>query len=147
MKNYFIASQDKDLRMRVGSVPGTPIIYLNKVTLVLEPPSQDSRDFSKEVTSSFFCPLLFFLSFCSLLLLSVISVISAISFISVISVISFLLSKYSACCYVSGAIGWDRRQHAFPCINIISSLCCHTPPPISILDGGYVLPLELMCPG
>lgn len=49
MKNYFIASQDKDLRMRVGSVPGVPIIYLNKVTLVLEPPSQDSRDFSKEV--------------------------------------------------------------------------------------------------
>ena len=49
MKNYFIASQDKDLRMRVGSVPGIPIIYLNKVTLVLEPPSQDSRDFSKKV--------------------------------------------------------------------------------------------------
>jgi rRNA-processing protein FCF1 len=52
MKNYFIASQDKDLRMRVGSVPGIPIIYLNKVTLVLEPPSQDSRDFSKEVRLS-----------------------------------------------------------------------------------------------
>jgi hypothetical protein len=48
-KSYFVASQDKDLRMRVGSVPGTPIIYLNKVTLILEPPSQDSRDFSKEV--------------------------------------------------------------------------------------------------
>jgi Fcf1 len=55
MKNYFVASQDKDLRMRVGSVPGVPIIYLNKVTLVLEPPSQDSRDFSKEVRISCVC--------------------------------------------------------------------------------------------
>ena len=35
--------------MRVGSVPGIPLIYLNKVTLVLEPPSQDSRDYGNEV--------------------------------------------------------------------------------------------------
>mmetsp|Transcript_12732 Transcript_12732/g.12383 ORF Transcript_12732/g.12383 Transcript_12732/m.12383 type:complete len:163 (+) Transcript_12732:347-835(+) len=52
MKHYFIATQDQELRMRVGSVPGVPIIYLNKVTLVMEPPSVESREFSKEIEAS-----------------------------------------------------------------------------------------------
>jgi rRNA-processing protein FCF1 len=50
-RRYLVASQDKDLRNSLGYVPGVPLIYLNKVTLVLEPPSQTSKEFNKEVRS------------------------------------------------------------------------------------------------
>ena len=33
-KKYMVATQDKDLRNKIGDIPGVPIIYLNKVTLV-----------------------------------------------------------------------------------------------------------------
>lgn len=42
-KMYFVASQDKDLRTSIGTIAGVPIIYLNAVTFVLEPPSASSR--------------------------------------------------------------------------------------------------------
>ena len=49
-KSYFVASQDKDLRSSINSrVPGVPLIYLNKVSVVLEPPSEASRNFNKRV--------------------------------------------------------------------------------------------------
>ena len=46
-KKYMIATQDKDLRNRIGDIPGVPIIYLNKVTLVLEQPSTASKEFNQ----------------------------------------------------------------------------------------------------
>jgi U3 small nucleolar RNA-associated protein 23 len=52
-RSYFVASQDKDLRSVVSSrLPGVPLIYLNKVSVVLEPPSEASRNFKKRVESS-----------------------------------------------------------------------------------------------
>ena len=46
-KKYMIATQDKDLRNKLGDIPGVPIIYLNKVTLVLEPPSIASKQYNQ----------------------------------------------------------------------------------------------------
>lgn len=46
-----VATQDKDLRLFLASIPGIPLIYLNKVTVVLEPPSQASKTQSSEVGS------------------------------------------------------------------------------------------------
>jgi U3 small nucleolar RNA-associated protein 23 len=52
-RSYFVASQDKDLRSIVNSrVAGVPLIYLNKVSVVLEPPSAASRNFKKRVENS-----------------------------------------------------------------------------------------------
>ena len=46
-KKYMIATQDKDLRNKLGDIPGVPVIYLNKVTLVLEPPSIASKQYNQ----------------------------------------------------------------------------------------------------
>jgi len=46
-RKYMIATQDKDLRNKLGDIPGVPIIYLNKVTLVLEPPSIASKQYNQ----------------------------------------------------------------------------------------------------
>ena len=52
-RSYFVASQDKDLRSVVNSrLAGVPLIYLNKVSVVLEPPSEASRKFKKRVENS-----------------------------------------------------------------------------------------------
>jgi U3 small nucleolar RNA-associated protein 23 len=53
-KKYMVATQDKDLRNMLGEIPGIPIIYLNKVTLVLEPPSKSSKEYNQatEITKS-----------------------------------------------------------------------------------------------
>lgn len=48
-KKYFVVSQDNDLRAILASKPGIPLLYLNQVTLVLEPPSQQSQEFNKQV--------------------------------------------------------------------------------------------------
>lgn len=48
-RKYMVATQDKDLRSILGHVPGIPLIYLNKVTLVLEPPSAISKDFNEQI--------------------------------------------------------------------------------------------------
>ena len=44
---YMVATQDKDLRNILGEIPGIPIIYLNKVTLLLEPPSKSSKEYNQ----------------------------------------------------------------------------------------------------
>jgi Fcf1 len=49
-RHYFVATQDTGLRVRLGRIAGVPIMYLNKVTMVLEAPSEASRRHSKEVT-------------------------------------------------------------------------------------------------
>jgi len=48
-KKYFVASQDKLLRATLARIPGVPLIYLNKVNLVLEPPSDASKEFNREL--------------------------------------------------------------------------------------------------
>ena len=66
---YFVATQDKQLRIQLGNIPGVPlgwfnhplivplilsmafiVVYFNKVTLVLEPPSEASRKHNGKVT-------------------------------------------------------------------------------------------------
>ncbi len=44
-----VATQDDDLRKLLNRVPGVPTIYFNKVTLVLESPSETSLKFSNQV--------------------------------------------------------------------------------------------------
>ena len=51
-RHYFVATQDRDLRSRLGSMPGVPTLYLNKVVLVLEPPSGKSKEVSMELEAS-----------------------------------------------------------------------------------------------
>lgn len=51
-RRYLVATQDKDLRAILGHVPGIPLIYLNKVTMVLEPPSSVSKDFNLQIEAS-----------------------------------------------------------------------------------------------
>jgi len=48
-RRFVVATQDKDLRAALGHIPGIPLIYLNKVILVLEPPSPTSRDFNQRL--------------------------------------------------------------------------------------------------
>lgn len=50
-KKYCVVTQDKELRSVLGARPGIPLLYLNKVTLVLETPSAVSQEFNKEVCS------------------------------------------------------------------------------------------------
>jgi U3 small nucleolar RNA-associated protein 23 len=51
-KKYIVASQDKDLRQLLANVPGVPLVYLNKVTMVLEPPSNKSKDFNCQIEAT-----------------------------------------------------------------------------------------------
>jgi hypothetical protein len=44
-----VCSQDKELRAVLGSIPGHPLLYLNQVSLVMEPPSQHSVDHNKKL--------------------------------------------------------------------------------------------------
>jgi U3 small nucleolar RNA-associated protein 23 len=48
-RKFMVATQDKDLRSALGYIPGIPLIYLNKVILVLEPPSPTSREFNQRL--------------------------------------------------------------------------------------------------
>lgn len=49
-RRYFIATQDRDLRLALNRIPGVPLMYFNKVTLVLEGPSKASLNFNKNVS-------------------------------------------------------------------------------------------------
>ena len=52
-RTYFVASQDKELRAAINNrIAGIPLIYLNKVSVVLEPPSEASRNFKRSVEKS-----------------------------------------------------------------------------------------------
>jgi U3 small nucleolar RNA-associated protein 23 len=42
--NYCIASQDADLRKFLRSVPGVPLIHINRSVVVLEPPSKATKN-------------------------------------------------------------------------------------------------------
>lgn len=50
-KRYFVATQDQELRRALAFIPGVPLVYLNKVTLVFETPSQSSLNFNKNVST------------------------------------------------------------------------------------------------
>ena len=47
--HYMVATQDKALRRSLAETAGVPLMYLNGVVLVLEPPSQASVAFVSEV--------------------------------------------------------------------------------------------------
>ena len=44
-----VATQDGDVRTELRKIPGVPILYANKVTLVLETPSETSKTFNHKV--------------------------------------------------------------------------------------------------
>lgn len=46
---YFVATQDKKLRKCLGGIPGTPLFYLNNVSFVMEPPSNASKNFNRDI--------------------------------------------------------------------------------------------------
>lgn len=50
-RRFMVATQDRELRTALGRVPGIPLVYLNKVIMVLEPPSSSSKDFNQQVES------------------------------------------------------------------------------------------------
>eukprot|EP00607_Mallomonas_marina_P010073 CAMPEP_0182418306 /NCGR_PEP_ID=MMETSP1167-20130531/2776_1 /TAXON_ID=2988 /ORGANISM="Mallomonas Sp, Strain CCMP3275" /LENGTH=150 /DNA_ID=CAMNT_0024592453 /DNA_START=333 /DNA_END=785 /DNA_ORIENTATION=- len=50
-RNFFVATQDKEFRQQLRRIPGVPIMYLNKVILILEPPSDASKEFRNELES------------------------------------------------------------------------------------------------
>ena len=47
-----VATQDRTLRGDLGHMPGIPIIYANKVSVVLEPPSNSSKQFGQGIEST-----------------------------------------------------------------------------------------------
>ena len=51
-KHYLVATQDKKLRKKLAYIPGVPLIYLNQVTLLLEPPSTASKEYNRNVEVS-----------------------------------------------------------------------------------------------
>lgn len=51
-KHYLVATQDKKLRKKIAHIPGIPLIYLNQVTLLLEPPSTASKEYNRNVEVS-----------------------------------------------------------------------------------------------
>jgi len=51
-KHYLVATQDKKLRKKLAYIPGVPLIYLNQVTLLLEPPSIASKEYNRNVEVS-----------------------------------------------------------------------------------------------
>lgn len=50
-KHFMVATQDKKLRHALAKVPGVPLLYMNNVILILEPPSEASRQFLQQVRS------------------------------------------------------------------------------------------------
>ena len=51
---YFVATQDGDVRTELRKIPGVPILYANKVTLVFETPSETSKTFNHKVETDSF---------------------------------------------------------------------------------------------
>jgi U3 small nucleolar RNA-associated protein 23 len=47
--NYCIATQDAGLREHLRAIPGTPLVYINKSVMILEPPSQATLERVQEV--------------------------------------------------------------------------------------------------
>eukprot|EP01038_Epipyxis_sp_PR26KG_P008802 gene8802-11884_t len=52
-KKYFVASQDKETRYTISNnIAGIPLIYLNKVIFVLEPPSALSQNLNSQMQTA-----------------------------------------------------------------------------------------------
>lgn len=49
MKRYLIATQDGNVRTELRTIPGVPVLYANKVTLILEAVSEASKSFNTKV--------------------------------------------------------------------------------------------------
>ncbi|KAJ3144693.1 hypothetical protein HDU89_008063 [Geranomyces variabilis] len=47
--NYCVATQDTTLRRALAAVPGTPLVYINRSVVILEPPSGATTDRVKEI--------------------------------------------------------------------------------------------------
>ncbi|KAI8823059.1 Fcf1-domain-containing protein [Fimicolochytrium jonesii] len=47
--NYCVATQDLPLRSKLRKIPGTPLIYINKSVVILEPPSLATTEWVKEM--------------------------------------------------------------------------------------------------
>ncbi|KAJ3184612.1 hypothetical protein HDU87_004015 [Geranomyces variabilis] len=47
--NYCVATQDTTLRRALAAVPGTPLVYINRSVVILEPPSGSTTDRVKEI--------------------------------------------------------------------------------------------------
>lgn len=47
---YVIATQSQALRSRLRTVPGVPIVHLNRTVLVLEPPSDATLEVKRQVS-------------------------------------------------------------------------------------------------
>ncbi|KAJ3269300.1 hypothetical protein HK104_005150, partial [Borealophlyctis nickersoniae] len=47
--NYAVATQDTALRAQLRKIPGTPLIYINKGVMILEPPSAETLQKIKEI--------------------------------------------------------------------------------------------------
>mmetsp|Transcript_23357 Transcript_23357/g.31973 ORF Transcript_23357/g.31973 Transcript_23357/m.31973 type:complete len:174 (+) Transcript_23357:244-765(+) len=47
-KKYCVATQDKELRLQLGSLGAIPLMYWNHVILTLEAPSTTSKEISKQ---------------------------------------------------------------------------------------------------
>ncbi|KAG0339739.1 hypothetical protein BG004_006696 [Podila humilis] len=50
--NYVVASQSKKLRSQFASVPGVPLLYINRANMILEPPSEASLSKCKQIESA-----------------------------------------------------------------------------------------------
>jgi hypothetical protein len=48
-KHYFFATQDQEMRNALEQIPGVPLLYLNKVTLVLSNTSKASLNYNNQV--------------------------------------------------------------------------------------------------
>lgn len=51
-RKYCVATQDKEIRAVLGSKNGVPLIYLNNVTMILEPPSNYSKEANVEIEAA-----------------------------------------------------------------------------------------------
>ncbi|XP_065910465.1 rRNA-processing protein UTP23 homolog [Dysidea avara] len=47
--HYFVATQDVELRRKLRRIPGVPLLYINRNTIVLEGVSDTSRDQAKQI--------------------------------------------------------------------------------------------------
>lgn len=57
-RKYFVACQNNSLRGQLGGIPGVPLLYMNKVALVMEPPSNATlRYTSKHETNKVNVPV------------------------------------------------------------------------------------------
>jgi U3 small nucleolar RNA-associated protein 23 len=47
--HYCVATQDQELRSHLRSIPGVPLMYINKSVTILEPPSKATLEYAEKV--------------------------------------------------------------------------------------------------